>query len=838
MSKGSIVKGRTLLVDGKPFFLRGADFHYFRVPRDQWDTHLKRTRLAGVNTITSCMSWHLHEPEEGRFEFRGETVPERDLVGLLDLVHAHGMRMIVHPGPWMNCEFRNGGVPTWLFEKYPETLSCRADGAVATGRPIPAEGEPVYRRFARKWYEQVVPIFAERQADRGGPVILFQPDNELSAAWSYGLQNSLYDPTVLKVHWPQWLKRAYGTIKRLNTLYGAHYTSFTEVPPPRNFPRSPAERPWCQDWLQFKRYFFSDWGATLAGWARDLGMNTPFIFNEPVSGFYNHGDHSGFGAVLRDRGLPGMTVYHAYTDRICDLDGLFNSLLGLKLASSSPWVGPPMAVEVNNNWFIPRLSRSPINLAPVLKTSLAHGMRGYAMFPFSECVTDLEDSINGPEYFQGTCLDTQARPTRSLPPVEQFNRLVQTWDAELATLLPTPDVTLAYSPSLRTVDFLGAQSCLEKGARTTAAPGGQAFDAEPALNREALSASHDWLDGYETVSKQTTPAEAGSWVKFKEAFILFTRLNFQFDLLDLAHPAREPGSGWLFVPCTGTMDREGIDYLLRHMDAGGGCVFFPTIPVWRTSGEPDTRIGDRLGIQLVEQVAPAGAEILRYGTEIISDAWGRKLTEPGWIFLHKFPEDAHVLATWKGRPVAARSGRAVVSGMDARFMTPGSAGFWENVVRDVLGVKPALQVRGAYYYAALLGTARRGFITVVNVNGDNIPGEISLRGGPTFSVELGPVEARTIPIGIKLDGAPLAYSTSELIRAADGRSFEVCGHPGTAGQLAFSSPVKIEWNGRPRALKERDGLFMLTYRHGIKPSLLRITGVPAKRKKTTSRGRR
>ncbi len=822
MSKGAMVQGRALLVDGKPFFPRGADFHYFRLPRKRWDAHLERTRRAGVNTITACMSWHLHEPEEGRFDFRGETRPERDLIGFMDLVHAHGFKLIVHPGPFMNCEFRNGGVPTWLFEKYPETLSRRADGAVATGRPIPAEGEPVYRRFARNWYEHVVPLFAERQADRGGPVILFQPDNELSAAWSYGLLNSLYDPTVLKEFWPQWLTRAYGTVERLNAVYGARHPSFAEVPPPRAFPRSPEERPWCQDWLRFKRYFFADWGATLAGWARELGMNTPFIFNEPVAGFYGHGDHSGFGAVLRERGLPGMTVFHAYTDRIYDLEGMVNSLLGLKLAAASPWVGPPMAVEVNSNWFAPRLSRSTINLAPLLRSSLANGLRGYAMFPFSECVTDLDDSINGPEYFPGTCLDTRARPTRSLPPVVHFNRLLETWDAELAGLAPVPEVTLAFSPALRTVDFLGAQSCLKAGARAAAAPGGLAFDAEPALHREALSAGHDWLDGYENVSKQTTAAEAGSWAKFKETFVLLSRLNAQFDLLDLMHPNREPGAGLLFVPCTGTMDREAIDFLLRHMDSGGRCVFFPTVPVWRTSGESDTRIGDRLGIRLVEQVAPAGAEVLRYGTEVIRDEWGRKLAEPGWIYLHEFPADARVLATWKGRAVAAQAGRAVVSGMDARFMTSESAGFWEHVLRDVMGVEPALQCRGAYYYAALLGTPRRGFISVVNVNGENAPGHLALRDGPTIPVELGPVEARLIPVGIELDGAPLAYATSELVRAADGQSFEVCGHPGTRGRLAFSRPVRVEWNGRPRALKERDGLFMLNYRHGVRPALLRV----------------
>ena len=149
---------------------------------------------GGLNTVSSYMPWYWHEPEEGQVDLDGRTRPEMSLRLFMDLVAETGLKLIARPGPFVNSELRCGGFPEWLFRDYPATLSRRSDGQIATGRPIPAEGEPIYRRFVRQWYRRIVPLLAEYDIHNGGPVILFQPDNELSAAWSYGLLNSLYDP--------------------------------------------------------------------------------------------------------------------------------------------------------------------------------------------------------------------------------------------------------------------------------------------------------------------------------------------------------------------------------------------------------------------------------------------------------------------------------------------------------------------------------------------------------------------------------------------------------------------------------------------------------------------
>jgi hypothetical protein len=200
------------------------------------------------------------------------------------------------------------------------------------------------------------------------------------------------------------------------------------------------------------------------------------------------------------------------------------------------------------------------------------------------------------------------------------------------------------------------------------------------------------------------------------------------------------------------------------------------------------------------------------------------MTEPGWITIHQFPADSEILATWNRKPAVGRAGRAIVSGVDARFTTYDTLEFWRSVLTGPEGVTPAVRVKLGDYYTSLLGTADRGLLTVINTTGRTGPGKLELNNGPTLTLELGPTEARTLPVGLMLDGEDLAYATSEIVRSADRKAYELHGHPGTRGRLAFRRPVTVHLNGRPKTAKARDGLFVVDYRHPVKPLALKIPG--------------
>jgi beta-galactosidase len=150
------------LLDGEPFRVISGALHYFRVHPDLWADRIEKARLMGLNTIETYVPWNEHSPRRGAFDTTGGL----DLARFLDLVAEAGLFAIVRPGPFICAEWDNGGLPAWLF----------TDPAVGVRR-----NEPLYMAAIAEYLEALLPIVAERQVDRGGPVILVQIENEYGA---------------------------------------------------------------------------------------------------------------------------------------------------------------------------------------------------------------------------------------------------------------------------------------------------------------------------------------------------------------------------------------------------------------------------------------------------------------------------------------------------------------------------------------------------------------------------------------------------------------------------------------------------------------------------------
>ena len=150
------------LLDGEPFRVLAGALHYFRVHPDLWADRIHKARLMGLNTIETYVPWNEHSPSRGTFD----TAAGLDLGRFLDLVAAEGMFAIVRPGPYICAEWDNGGLPGWLF----------TDPDVGVRR-----NEPLYMAAIAEYFDALLPIVAERQVDRGGPVILVQVENEYGA---------------------------------------------------------------------------------------------------------------------------------------------------------------------------------------------------------------------------------------------------------------------------------------------------------------------------------------------------------------------------------------------------------------------------------------------------------------------------------------------------------------------------------------------------------------------------------------------------------------------------------------------------------------------------------
>ena len=114
------------IINGKRDFLIGGEIAHFRVPKSEWRVRMRDFKKAGGNLLTTSVPWIVHEPQEGNILF-GDT-DYRDLAGYLQVAKEEGLFVYLRLGPLVYTELINGGIPQWLFENYPQTRACFADG--------------------------------------------------------------------------------------------------------------------------------------------------------------------------------------------------------------------------------------------------------------------------------------------------------------------------------------------------------------------------------------------------------------------------------------------------------------------------------------------------------------------------------------------------------------------------------------------------------------------------------------------------------------------------------------------------------------------------------------
>lgn len=821
--------GKNFYIDSKPFLVCGAEIQYFRMDPEYWDVALANAKAAGVNLVSTYIPWCFHEETEGCVDLYGTSDPAKNLRRFFELACKHGLYISARPGPFINSELRFGGFPRWLFEKYPETLTRNASGNYAAGRPCPAEGEPLYREKVFHWYDAVIPLIAEFQDRDQGGVILFQPDNELSSAWSFGLLNSLYDPTVLNSLWPEYLRKKYGSPDLMNQAYETDCKDFFEAAPPRKFPTSASEKRQCVDWMNFKRSFFADWGITLARYAMDLGIHVPITLNEPVAGFFNHGDHSGVGGKIQETSLPIFTSCHTYSDRLQDWDGCADNVMSIQLNRASPLQAPGLAVEAGAGCYNDRLRKSDLNWDMLLRNNLIGGLAGSVIYAFSDGCAPLSQTIEGPEYWPGAPLSEKGTPNRLTEKIRDFHRFVEAWELEIAEAACPEELNLAFSAGMRLSDFLGTYPLLSR--EQVLAPGGERFSAEPKIDRGEVSFSHDWLDGYEGVSKQTVNVESSAWRKVREAMVLSTRLGLSGRMVDLSAPCVPPSDPTpLLVPNAGCLEPEAFEYLCEYLRCGGTAVFTPVIPQYDLFGNRNDSLLRLLGAELKEMIRPAGGEVMDYGSRPVQTAYGQELSVHSWLTAYDFPgKKAAALATYEGLPVAStvplEKGKAIVVGFEAIFNNLQSVRFWDTLLRRECRISPAARDACGYFSLLLRRSHEFHALAVGNAAGSLEPGKITC-AGYTFPLELAPHEGRILLLHVPIMNGEnrICFCTSEMIPLSGERTrFELHGAPGTAGTLVLQRCCHVKINSAPIQMVQTSDGWVVTYQHERAPLLLELS---------------
>ncbi|KAJ5202980.1 beta-galactosidase [Penicillium cf. viridicatum] len=118
----------------------------------------QKVRALGYSAVSFYLDWVLLEHEPGHVHMEGVF----DLTEFFDAASGAGIYLIARPGPYINAEVSGGGFPGWL-SRLPGRLRSTDENYLDAIAPyIKSTGESI----------------AKGQITNGGPVILFQPENE------------------------------------------------------------------------------------------------------------------------------------------------------------------------------------------------------------------------------------------------------------------------------------------------------------------------------------------------------------------------------------------------------------------------------------------------------------------------------------------------------------------------------------------------------------------------------------------------------------------------------------------------------------------------------------
>ncbi|PMB63427.1 putative beta-galactosidase A [Beauveria bassiana] len=169
---------KSLFIRGERALMYSGEFHPFRLPVPSLYLDVfQKIRAMGFNMVSFYVDWALVEGKPG--EFRADGI--FSLEPFFKAATEAGVYLLARPGPYINAEVSGGGYPGWLQ---------RIKGILRTDAPD-------YLKATDNYMANIGAIIAKAQITNGGPVILFQPENEYSGASVSPFPNKKYMQYVI-----------------------------------------------------------------------------------------------------------------------------------------------------------------------------------------------------------------------------------------------------------------------------------------------------------------------------------------------------------------------------------------------------------------------------------------------------------------------------------------------------------------------------------------------------------------------------------------------------------------------------------------------------------------
>ncbi|WP_129668020.1 beta-galactosidase [Phytoactinopolyspora endophytica] len=744
---------KRFLIDGEPALVLAGEIHYFRLDRDDWQSRLDEAKAAGLDTIATYIPWLWHELADGTIDVTGESTPERDLGAFLDLCIENGFHVIPRPGPFIMAETKNNGIPHRVYEDNPDAVPSGWDGD-ETLAPTLDYLAPSFLAEAKRWYEAVMPVIAERLHRPGRPgVIAVQLDNEIGMiSW---VANAPDFTEHLLEDFNAWLDEEYGD--GLGDRYPFAGASREQRDEAIQAPDDEYTAALMHDLGRYSRGRFARYAAELRSFAEESGVkDVPFIINihgtsggrgerypigisqlvETYSGV--DGMISGVDMYLGElelRNTPDLYLVNAFTDATNDDD---QPLTCLEFDAGHGDYGQALEVAFDPS-------------APDLKTRMcvAQGTRliNYYLFtggfnpPLDEPVGDGNDRIGttGERHGFNAPITPEGERNLSFEPTRTALRAVSTLRGRLAAMRPEYDaVTLGFVPDHYLTQY-------------------------PAPGRDQAQQVVSDVEGWRGAGPR-----GGSLARaMLFSNIRFGSVNLQAGDLD---PDRQPVLALAGAEHLGT---ELQERLVRYVEGGGSLLLAGKMPVKDMAAQKSTVLADALGLKATETITGAPD----FFPSVTAHAWAEPLPETrvGRAQLFETGGSATVflreLSTGGacGIDVPLGDGRAVVITTDY-IVDPT---FW-NRVFDAVEARPGITHSSSMPGVFILSMADDDggrLLHAFNTSAYETTFTAEEDGKPLFGGESLHLPARSalmLPVGLTLGGVNIAYATAEPVGIGDG----------------------------------------------------------------------
>ncbi|KAI2469735.1 glycoside hydrolase family 35 protein [Annulohypoxylon bovei var. microspora] len=163
----------SLHVKGERVMIMSGEFHPWRLPVPSlWLDIFQKIKAMGFNCVSFYSNWALLEGKPDNFSAEGVFAYEQ----FFEAATKAGIYLIARPGPYINAEVSFGGFPGWLQRIKGHLRTTDDDYLAATDNYI----------------AQIGSIISRAQITNGGPVILYQPENEYTVGVSIPFPSAKY----------------------------------------------------------------------------------------------------------------------------------------------------------------------------------------------------------------------------------------------------------------------------------------------------------------------------------------------------------------------------------------------------------------------------------------------------------------------------------------------------------------------------------------------------------------------------------------------------------------------------------------------------------------------